>query len=122
MDFDELRRIQLEVQNASQVKNESGSKMKVVENKKQLFDLFDLKNIDLLTCLPPKTGTTNWQRYFAVLLHPEREPESFGIDEIFKVLPRYKEKNEINQKKIHEVKMRMINVRHPFARLLFAWR
>ena len=54
MDFDELRRIQLEVQNASSVNNERGSKVKIVENKKQLFDLFDLKNIDLLTCLPPK--------------------------------------------------------------------
>ena len=44
-----------------------------------------------------QTGTTNWQRYFAALLHPSREPESFGIDEIFKVLPRYKAHNEINQ-------------------------
>ncbi|CAG5091508.1 Oidioi.mRNA.OKI2018_I69.PAR.g13084.t1.cds [Oikopleura dioica] len=94
----------------------------LVENRDQLFDLFDLKKIDLLACLPQKTGTTNWQRYFAALLHPEREPESFGIDEIFKVLPRYKEKNEIDQEKIHEVEMRMINVRHPFARLLSAWR
>ncbi|CAG5090865.1 Oidioi.mRNA.OKI2018_I69.PAR.g12741.t1.cds [Oikopleura dioica] len=122
MDFDELRKIQVELLATSE-KIESGAKLTFVENRKQLYDLFDLKNNDLLTCLPPKTGTTNWQRYFAALLYPEREPESFGTDEIFKVLPRFKTKNEIvDQAKIHSVEMRMINVRHPFARILSAWR
>jgi len=121
MDFEELQNIQRKLKE-DDLDNTGSSKLTFIENRKQLFDLFDLKSNDLLTCLPPKTGTTNWQRYFAALLHPSREPESFGIDEIFKVLPRYKTHNEIDRRAIHDVEIRMINVRHPFARILSAWR
>ena len=54
MDFDDLRKIQLELRVAASEKIESDSKLTFVENRKQLYDLFDLKNNDLLTCLPPK--------------------------------------------------------------------
>ena len=96
----------------------------------QLYDLFKLEKYKILACLPPKAGTTNWQRYFAALEISNREPESFNIPEIFSVIPRvlstYKEKtrnltdfgttedllnNFINY-------TRVINVRHPLARLL----
>ena len=55
MDFDELQDIQRKL-NGDDVDNTISSKLTFIENTKQLFDLFDLKSNDLLTCLPPKVN------------------------------------------------------------------
>lgn len=53
MDFEELQDIQRKLKD-DDFDNTSSSKLTFIENNKQLFDLFDLKRNDLLTCLPPK--------------------------------------------------------------------
>ena len=86
----------------------------------------------LLACLPPKAGTTNWQRYFAALLDPDREPEDFDSesDEIYTVTPRVlstymgpkRKKVDFTTteglKNFYKNYTKLINVRHPLARLL----
>lgn len=93
----------------------------------QLIDLFAMDQNGILACLPPKAGTTNWQRYFAGLLNSDKEPEDFEVPDVFDELPRVLKKADpksnvidlVNQKKDYT---RMINTRHPFARLVSAWR
>lgn len=94
--------------------------------KNQLVDFFSMDKNEILACLPPKAGTTNWQRYFAGLLDSEREPEDFGVPEVFDQLPRLlKNVNTDSVAQLIEqyaAFSKMINTRHPFARLVSAWR
>ena len=92
--------------------------------------MFKLEKYKILACLPPKAGTTNWQRYFAALEISNREPESFNIPEIFSVIPRVLSTYKGKTQKLTDFKTtedlldyfinytRVINVRHPFAKLL----
>ena len=98
----------------------------------QLYDLFQMDQYKLLACLPPKAGTTNWQRYFAALLDPNREPEDFDDEsnEIYYATPRvlstYRgpKRKKVNftttegLTKLYKNYTKFINVRHPLARLL----
>ena len=99
----------------------------------QLYDLFKLDKYKILACLPPKAGTTNWQRYFAALINSNREPENFNTPEIFHIIPRvlstdfnYKTRKQANFTSTDEIVehfknfTRVINVRHPLGRLLSA--
>jgi len=108
-------------------------------------------------CIPPKTGTTNWQREFIKnFLHPHKPTENM-LDPpmIFKVHPRVSQiggtaqtltkmakkeglldKNPSGKGKSKQLNMKLrknvvgssadffrgINVRHPFARLVSAYR
>ena len=73
-----------------------------------------------------KAGTTNWQRYFAGLLNENREPEDFNVPGVFGVLPRVlkhaKANNVAELMQNHDSYTKMVNTRHPFARLVSAWR
>ena len=106
-------------------------KIKGLQNT-QLYDLFQMNKYKLLACLPPKAGTTNWQRYFAALLDPNREPEDFDAesDEIYTSIPRVLSTYRGSKRKkvsfsttkglteMYQNYTKMINVRHPLARLL----
>lgn len=91
----------------------------------QLVDLFRIEQNKIMACLPPKAGTTNWQRYFASLIDPSREPEEFEVPDVFGVIPRVlDEKQTLDESLMQDETeyIRMINTRHPFARLLSGWR
>jgi len=96
-----------------------------ITHKEMLVDLFNIDDFNIMTCLPPKTGTTNWQRFYAGLIYPDKKPEDFQVPEIFTQLPRISKKNKEDEipAKIAERSdyLKLINVRHPFARLLSAW-
>ena len=91
-----------------------------------------------MACLPPKAGTTSWQRFFIGLLEDDIEPEqvSNGNQEVYHYLDRVLGSVEryatlpwhfINGETVsgllskYEHYTKMINTRHPFARLLSAW-
>jgi len=90
----------------------------------QLVDLFRIKQKNILACLPPKAGTTNWQRYFAALIDTSKEPEEFQVPDVFDQLPRVLKENKTLAESLSDVNTytRMVNTRHPFARLLSGWR
>lgn len=93
-----------------------------IKNHEELIDLFHIDEYKILTCLPPKTGTTNWQRFFAALQHPGTEPEDFEVPKVFTQLPRVKnhENADTELAKMTDFS-KILNVRHPLARLLSAW-
>lgn len=94
-----------------------------IKYREQLVDLFHVDEYGLMTCLPPKTGTTNWQRFFAALIYPDKKPEDFNVPEVFNQIPRMKDKSQriIDQLDSRGDFTKLMNVRHPFARLLSAW-
>lgn len=77
-------------------------------------------------CLPTKTGCTNWQRGLVSLVKMgEKTPEELDDSEIFYDLDRYP---KIGMGKDRSTRgpsngyLTMVNVRHPFSRLLSAYR
>jgi len=93
-------------------------------NKFQLVDLFRLEKNHIMACLPPKAGTTNWQRYFAGLNDSEKEPEEFKVPQVFHEIPRVLKEKKSLEESLEDASeyTRLVNTRHPFARLLSGWR
>ena len=97
---------------------------------------------DLFTCFPLKTGTTNWQKSLAAAqFHQQtgRYLDPILVRGVYGILPRCHsfdmDRDIFNQGKTDnciqenlkaksedENNLSWINVRHPFARLLSAWR
>ena len=50
-----------------------------------------------------ETGTTNWQRFFAALMIPEKEPEDFIVPDVFKMIPRVKTSKLDTDLKVHKI-------------------
>jgi hypothetical protein len=80
----------------------------------------------ILICLPPKCGTTNWQRgmntlHFAIN-GKKREPETFYPPSLYSILPVLSTK-QIGNGKNRSMKWdnKVANTRNPFARLFSAW-
>lgn len=126
-DFDTLHSLQRNISNdigvdAAYKANEINT-IPNIKYKQQLVDLFHVDDYELLTCLPPKTGTTNWQRFFAALIHPDIKPEDFTVPDVFSQIPRIKDKSKKvpEELDIRSQYTKLMNVRHPFARLLSAW-
>jgi len=132
LDFNTLRELQFNATNSldispSFLKNREDKEISIKYlHRNQLIDVFSMDQNEILACLPPKAGTTNWQRYFAGLLDDEREPEDFDVPEVFGVLPRVLKstKSQTVSELVDEYEQftKMVNTRHPFARLVSAWR
>lgn len=126
-DLDTLHSLQKNISNNVQFDAKYKRKSRIsnfeINYKEQLIDLFNVDEYGLLTCLPPKTGTTNWQRFFAALIYPDKKPEDFNVPEVFNQIPRVKDKSKqiIQQLDSRREYTKLMNVRHPFARLLSAW-
>ena len=99
----------------------------------QLTNVFYDDRYKLIMCAVPKAATSNWQRVLAVLKYNgTRLPESFQNGNLYNQLNRFsilaKDLGE-EQAKLEIMKrfndpqyLKWINVRHPFARLVSAWR
>ncbi|CBY35300.1 unnamed protein product [Oikopleura dioica] len=80
----------------------------------------------ILICLPPKCGTTNWQRGMNTLHYAisgkQREPESFYPPSLYSKLLVLSTK-QIGNGKNRSMKWenKVANTRNPFARLFSAW-
>ena len=157
MSFDELYKLQESVNTQSlqsltkmnnQFINQKRRKASHVPNGwDRVRSIFMLDKSALLTCLPLKTGTTNWQKTLASIMVFESTGahlDPLAIVDVFDDVPRYYanfERKIFNPnenpkyanvsaciKKGLEIRAqsseltRMINVRHPFSRLLSAWR
>ena len=156
-DFEELLELQLSVQKQS-IKKLSTKNNQYVNQKRhkashvpngwdKVRSIFMLDKSSLLTCLPLKTGTTNWQKTLASIMVYESTGQfldPISISDVFDDVPRYYanfDRHIFNPnenpkysnvstciKKGLELRARsneltrMINVRHPFSRLLSAWR
>lgn len=81
---------------------------------------------NIMVCLPPKCGTTNWQRGMNVLqslLEGERtEPEDFKPPKLYNLLPilnmrkaKAKDSPFLRQRSISH---KIANTRNPFSRLI----
>ena len=103
------------------------------------FTIDHLRNVfyddkyKLIMCAVPKAATSNWQRVLAVLKYDgARKPESFQNGNLFNQLNRFsmlaknlgeeEAKREIMKRFNDPEYIKWINVRHPFARLVSAWR
>ena len=80
----------------------------------------------ILICLPPKCGTTNWQRGMNTLNYlidgKRREPETFYPPKLYSLLPTLTSKQiEKKQNKSMKWENKVANTRNPFARLFSAW-
>ncbi|XP_022109255.1 carbohydrate sulfotransferase 10-like isoform X2 [Acanthaster planci] len=85
---------------------------------------FILKKSKILYCALPKTGTTNWKRVFMVLegFRPNVENVSFldaNVNNGFKEVPHSSLLRQILNLNTYT---RFVQVRHPFARLISAYR
>ena len=98
-----------------------------------LTNVFYDDKYKLIMCAVPKAATSNWQRVLAVLKYDgTRLPESFHHSNLYNQLNRFsmlaeslgeeQAKLEIMKRFNDPAYMKWINVRHPFARLVSAWR
>ena len=86
-----------------------------------------LSSKSLLFCISPKTGTSNWKRIFVAIYLNKSLDEVFIIndkddkfnDRLYTTIPRW---NNRNFNDIKTFKHRLINVRHPLARLYSGWK
>ncbi|CAG5102357.1 Oidioi.mRNA.OKI2018_I69.chr1.g262.t2.cds [Oikopleura dioica] len=76
-------------------------------------DIFHEPNLNLTICLPPKCGTTNWQNALASLTGkhgraqiPRLHPDDYADNSFAKKIS----------------KLKVLNTRNPFQRLVSAWR
>ena len=98
----------------------------------------------LFTCFPLKTGTTNWQKSLAAAqFHQQtgRYLDPILVRGVYGILPRYQSfdtdmgifnqdasdginciQEKLKAKSEDTSYLSWINVRHPFARVLSAWR
>ena len=107
--------------------------------------IYFMRDSNLFACLPLKTGTTNWQKSLAAAqFHQQtgRYLDPVRVAGVYDALPRYHQLftsnlDEINQGlpdgtnciqeslaviSADKENLSWMNVRHPFARLLSAWR
>ena len=100
-------------------------------NKDQLR-LVWTKNLKIIACTPPKTGTTSWQTIFLKIMN---DTKNFN----YNTLPRLKNIRDLGRlgeiEKIifdrptmkmketteHKTEITMVNTRHPFIRLFSCW-
>ncbi|CAG5090180.1 Oidioi.mRNA.OKI2018_I69.PAR.g12491.t1.cds [Oikopleura dioica] len=81
---------------------------------------------NILICLPPKCGTTNWQRGMntlnSIIDGKKREPETFYPPKLYSLLPVLTTKQiDSNKTKPLRWERKVANTRNPFARLFSAW-
>ena len=87
-----------------------------------------LESKSLLFCVSPKTGTSNWKRLFVATYLNKTLDEVFITDDennefnekLYTTIPRWK--NFYKSSKITDFENRLINVRHPLARLYSGWK
>ncbi|CAG5098004.1 Oidioi.mRNA.OKI2018_I69.XSR.g15326.t1.cds [Oikopleura dioica] len=99
-----------------------------VNRKSHVFDI--TSPLNLMICLPPKCGTTNWQRAMSAvyLNHTQKNynPKELLGHSMYKILPRVdleklRKATETRSSKFKENRFRIANVRNPFSRLYSAW-
>ncbi|CBY36984.1 unnamed protein product [Oikopleura dioica] len=98
------------------------------------------ESMNLLICLPPKCGTSNWQKaidvHFLNITQGQKAAKEFeekiknntaGM-EVYGLIPRIKteklfraKENGEDPKNIYKSKYKVANVRNPFARVFSAW-
>lgn len=104
----------------------------------EMNQLFIDDKYKLIMCSVPKAATSNWQRVFnSLLFDGEKDPESFSGYKVHKIAKRYpnfiksisKQNNKIMsasrqlEQRLNDPEYTVfINVRHPFTRLISAWR
>lgn len=88
---------------------------------------------NILICLPPKCGTTNWQRAMTVLKmnYPDDldvkegdiKPEDLTAPKLYKELDTFivSKGNKPRQREIDATFTKILNGRNPFTRLFSAW-
>ena len=94
--------------------------------KRRKTNIFRVKRFtDLLACLPPKSGTTNFQRALAILEAggvDKVKPEDLEIPKLFHMITRIKlNESYLSDPSLEHVKFKLANVRNPFARLYSGW-
>ena len=91
--------------------------------KRRKTNIFRVKN--LLACLPPKSGTTNFQRSLAILEAggvDNVKPEDLEIPQIYTKVPRINLNSPVSTaSSLKNVEFKLANVRNPFARLYSGW-
>ena len=98
-----------------------------------LSNVFYDDKYKLIMCAVPKAATSNWQRVLAVLKYDgERGADTFHHSNLYNQLNRFSHiaeqmgeehaKSEIVKRFNDPAYLKWINVRHPFTRLVSAWR
>jgi len=147
--FDKLRDLQAYVMSGGDIRDSAERPFLLPVTGQQLRTIFFLEKYKMMSCLPLKTGTTNWQRSLISLLYvdeggtPRLDPNDVVKENIYKELPRYSARYNqflfkrtgflFDQTKLpclrkalrkrvdDESYTKWMNVRHPMARLLSAW-
>ena len=88
---------------------------------------------NILICLPPKCGTTNWQRAMTVLKmnyptdsnvkESDIKPEELTAPKLYKELDTFivSKKEKVRERQIDATFDKILNGRNPFTRLFSAW-
>ena len=144
--YEELRKLQALVVSDKPIKYVQ-KRFPLPSSGEQLRNIFFIEKFKLATCLPLKTGTTNWQQLLITLLYvdekgkPHLDPENVIGENIFREIPRYSNQYNsaifkpfgIDWQKVpciydyfrqvtkSQQYTRWMNTRHPMARFLSAW-
>ena len=103
---------------------------KCTTNLNRISHVFNVSEpLDLLICLPPKCGTTNWQKSMSTVYlqnKGEFSPKKLLGHSMYSILPRIdlkalKAATDARSSIFKENRFRIANVRNPFARLYSAW-
>ena len=93
-----------------------------------------LTSKSLLFCVPPKTGTSNWKRLFVATFLNKTVEQVFISDNVknefndklYTTIPRWKScyagAGFHSRTRLEKYEFRLINVRHPLARLYSGWK
>lgn len=145
--FQKLRDLQAYVMSDGNIRDSLDRPFLLPVTGQQLRTIFFLEKYKIMSCLPLKTGTTNWQRSLISLLYvddsgtPRLDPNDVVKENIYKELPRYSarynqflfKRSGIDQTKLPCLRKALrkrvdddsytkwMNVRHPMSRLLSAW-
>lgn len=77
-----------------------------------------VKSLSVTYCVPPKTGISNWHRIFYASKHNLQANQLKTTGQLYEEMPKLKSSNF----GFGDFEHRMVNVRHPFARLYSCWK